>query len=49
MHLAILVQQELLYVLESTKLYFFKNISGSDVLPVQPGLPPLPLVLMREV
>ena len=35
--------------LKVTKLYFFKNISGSDVLPVQPGLPPLPLVLIREV
>lgn len=34
--------------LKVTKLYFFKNISGSDVLPVQPGLPPLPLVLIRE-
>lgn len=49
MYLAILVQRELLYVFESPKLHFFKNISGSDVLPVQPGLPPLPLVLMREV
>lgn len=35
--------------LKWTKLYFFKNIAGSDVLPVQPGLPPLPLVLIREV
>lgn len=35
--------------LKVTKLYFFKNISGSDVLPVQPGFPPLPLVLIREV